>query len=254
MKMKDNKIEFRSYSAELRIENVESRKVSGLAIPVESRSQLLGGEFYETISREAVDESLIRNNDVRLLMDHEPTRGSLGRSKYGEGTLKLTIDERGLNYEIDMPNTPFGNEVLDAVRRGDVDAVSFGFYCGKDEWRKNLDGTYERRILGIDKLIEISLLDVAPAYTATDVTMRSLEEFKRSLDDKKDDEKDDEKEPDDPKEEEKEKEDDTDNNGDNSDNDTITDNSDDKKDDEELKALYDKLNKIKLEFDNLVND
>lgn len=242
-KMNSN-LEYRTYSCEIRIPNKDSRKIAGLAIPVESRSQLLGGAFYETISRNAVNEQLILTNDVRLLVDHEPMRGSLGRSKYGEGTLRLSIDERGLNYEINLPDTPFGNETLDAVRRGDIDAVSFGFYAGEDEWSGNADGTYERRINDIEKLIEISLLDVAPAYTATDVTMRSLDEYKRSLEEKKEEEEDD----------------DNDNNPDSSNDDTVDDKKDepvDDKDEEEKQCdddqekINERLQSLKLEFEEL---
>ena len=238
----NNKIEFRSYSSEL---NVESRKISGLAIPVESRSQLIAGKFYETISRDAVSQNLILNNDVRLLVDHEPTRGSLGRSKYGEGTLKLTVTERGLEFDINLPETSFGEETLDAVKRGDIDALSFGFYVGKDEWHKNTDGAFERRILDIDKLIEISLLDIAPAYTATEVTMRSLEDFKRSLEEEPKEE--------DPTEKKKE-DDDTDNDGDNTGNDDSISADDDKEDVKELeeKQAEEKQAKINEKLDNLV--
>ena len=71
--------------------NVESRKISGLAIPVESRSELLNGVFYETISRDAVTEDLINSMDVKLYVNHDPSQGTFARSKHGKGSLKLFI-------------------------------------------------------------------------------------------------------------------------------------------------------------------
>ena len=176
--MENNKIEYRKF--ELRYDDFiqDSRTISGLAIPVESRSQLLGGIFYETIDRVAVTEELIRNNDVRLLIDHTPSMGTLARSKYGEGSLRLSVEDDGLQFETELPNTSLGNEILEGIRRGDFDAMSFGFYVGKDDWKENIDGTYDRRILAIDKLVECSILSQVPAYQATDVALRSLDEYK----------------------------------------------------------------------------
>lgn len=176
-------IEFRSI--EIRNDNLiksGSRKISGLAIPVESPSQLLGGQFYETISRDAVNEALITSNDVRLLYNHESSHGTLGRSKFGEGTLLLSIEDDGLHFECELPDTDFGNSIYSGLTRGEIDAVSFGFYVGDDEWSENNDGTYNRTIKSIEKLVEISLLDVLPAYDATNVNLRSLEDYKEEKD------------------------------------------------------------------------
>lgn len=180
--MKTNKIEYRSF--ELTSTISEDKVISGLAIPINSRSALLG-DFYEIISPSAVNDQLILNNDVRLLYDHDPSFGSLGRSKYGEGTLHLSIEDDGLHFECQLPDTSFGKMVYEGLRRNEIDAVSFGFYVGEDNWEQNLDGTYTRTILSIDKLVECSILDVAPAYSSTEVALRSLEEFKQQEEEKK---------------------------------------------------------------------
>lgn len=176
--MENNKIEYRKF--ELRYDDIlqPTRTISGLAIPVESRSQLLGGSFYETISRTAVTEELIRNNDVRLFVDHLPERGTLARSKYGEGSLRLSVEDDGLHFETELPKTALGDEILEGIRRGDFDSMSFGFICGEDNWSENTDGTYNREIRSISRLMEASILSQAPAYLATDVALRSLDEYK----------------------------------------------------------------------------
>ena len=182
-KMKNNNLEIRNISTEIRAVNVESRKISGLAIPVESRSELLKSEllkvdFYETISRDAVTEDLINSMDVKLYVNHDPSQGTFARSKYGKGSLRLFITERGLEFDTELPKTAFGDMIMEGILRGDFDAMSFAFVPDLEEWSENEDGTYERTIRSIALLEECSILSCAPAYSATEVNTRSLENFK----------------------------------------------------------------------------
>lgn len=177
-----NNIEIRSFQTELTTsEDNESRVIRGLAIPIESRSELLNGEFYEVIRSSAVNNDLILNNDIRLLVNHDEAQGTYGRSKRGKGSLKLYITERGLEFETELPNNAYGNYLLDGIRRGDFDEMSFAFIVDKDEWKKNNDGTYERSIVSFGLLTELSVLSVKAAYSATNVNVRSLESFKEEV-------------------------------------------------------------------------
>ena len=55
----NNNIEIRAFQTELTTsEDNESRVIRGLAIPIESRSELLNGEFYEVIRSSAVNNDL----------------------------------------------------------------------------------------------------------------------------------------------------------------------------------------------------
>lgn len=175
--MKKN-LETRNITTEIRSVDNESRKISGLAIPAESRSELLYGEFYETISRDALTEDLIKNNDVKLYLNHNEGHGTYARSKYGEGSLRLFVTDRGIEFETSLPNTVFGDALLEGIRRGDFDSLSFAFAPEEDEWEDNGDGTYNRTIRSIGFLDEISLLSCAPAYEQTNVKIRSLEDYK----------------------------------------------------------------------------
>ncbi len=175
--MKKN-LETRYITTEIRSVDEESRKISGLAIPAESRSELLYGEFYETISRDALTEDLIKNNDVKLYLNHNEGHGTYARSKYGEGSLRLFVTDRGIEFETSLPKTVFGDALLEGIRRGDFDALSFAFAPEEDEWEENEDGTYNRTIRSIGFLDEISLLSCAPAYEQTNVKIRSLEDYK----------------------------------------------------------------------------
>lgn len=184
-KMKNNNIETRSY--DLRVDNIEdnSRSIHGLAIPVESRSKLVLAEqrlCYETIAREAITEELIRSNDIRLIYNHKDDEMCLARSKYGEGSLKLSVSERGLEFETELPNTELGNTILEGLRRGDIDEVSFGFMTRKGQdttMTRNEDGSYERRVNNIYRLFEISVLDRKAAYN-TEVVKRSIDEIEEA--------------------------------------------------------------------------
>jgi HK97 family phage prohead protease len=170
-------LETRSYAAEF-VADADSRNIHGLAIPVESKSELLGGEFYEIIRSTAINQELIDRNDVKIYLNHDSSQGTFARSKYGNGTLHLYITERGLEFEFDAPNTAFGDALLEGIRRGDYDSISFAFAVGEDQWDMNEDGTYTRSILSFNMLDECSILSQLPAYSATDVDIRSLEDYK----------------------------------------------------------------------------
>lgn len=176
--MKNSNLEIRSIVSEIRSLEEESRKISGLAIPAEARSELLYGEFYETISRDALTEDLINSMDIKLYVNHDASQGTFARSKYGKGSLRLFVTDRGIEFETELPNTAQGDMLLEGIRRGDYDALSFAFAPEEDEWTENEDGTYNRTIRSIAFLDEISLLSVAPAYEQTEVNCRSLENFK----------------------------------------------------------------------------
>lgn len=156
----------------------ESRHIEGYAIVFNSLSNDLGG-FREIIEPTAIDDELIKNSDIVCLFNHNIKLGLLARSYHGRGSLKLEIDEHGLHYSFDAPNTKFGNEILEMVRRGDVAKCSFAFVCGEDNWTKDENGEYIRRVKKIKNLYDVSLV-YHPAYEETEVKAdtRGLDELK----------------------------------------------------------------------------
>lgn len=175
----NNNLEIRNFSVELRADK-ESRNIHGLAIPVEARSFLLG-DFYEVVTRAALTEETITSNDIKLYLDHNPASGTYARSKFGEGSLKLTLTERGLEFSFNAPNTVFGDALLEGISRGDFDACSFAFLVKDQHWEENGDGTYTRNILSFDLIDEISILSQMPAYPQTNVATRALDTFKEEI-------------------------------------------------------------------------
>lgn len=155
-----------------------SREVSGYAIVFNSDSNDLGG-FIERIQPEAL-EGVIEKSDVLCLLNHNEDKGVLARSKHGEGSLRLEIDEIGLKYTFEAPNTALGDELLEGLRRGDINTSSFAFTVGSDNWSKREDGTYLRTINSISELFDVSPVYRA-AYDATSVKVdaRGLDTLKQ---------------------------------------------------------------------------
>ena len=156
----------------------ESRHIEGYAIVFNSLSNDLGG-FREIIEQGAITDELINNSDIVCLLNHDIKRGLLARSYHGRGSLKLEIDEHGLHYSFDAPNTDLGDEVLEGIRRGDISKCSFAFVCDEDNWTKDENGEYIRHVKKIKKLYDVSLV-YHPAYDETEVKAdtRGLDELK----------------------------------------------------------------------------
>lgn len=167
-------IEYRNFNLELRGEE-ESRHIEGYGSVFNSRSVDLGG-FQEIIAPGAFD-GVIERSDVKALLDHNPSRGILARSRNGQGSLQLTVDERGLKYSFDAPHTNLGDEVVEGLKRGDYSQSSFAFTVEDESWTKEEDGTYLRTINKIGGLYDVSIV-ANPAYTDTSVALRSLDAFK----------------------------------------------------------------------------
>ena len=143
-------------------------KISGYAAVFNSLSQDLGG-FREIVAPGAFRQSL-RSNDIRLLLQHDSVGVPLARTS--TGTLRLTEDKQGLRFTADLPDSPAGQNVLEAVRRGDISAMSFGFSTRRDSWEHGTGGTV-RTLHDVD-LHEVSVVGW-PAYEATTASVVPVE-------------------------------------------------------------------------------
>ena len=159
-------VEQRAYGGELKAA-VEGRTVEGYASVFNSMSEDLGG-FREIILPGAFSEVL--DNDVRALYNHD-SNYLLARTT--SGTLELKEDDKGLYYRFEMPNTSYGNDMLELFRRGDLSQSSFGFTVEKDSWRME-EGQHVRYIERVGSLFDVSPV-VYPAYTAASSGLRSAE-------------------------------------------------------------------------------
>lgn len=153
-------LERRATAIDLR---AKARKLVGYASVFDTPTQIM--DFTETVARGAFADSLKdRAADQVALLDHDLGK-LLGRSR--SGTLRLAEDDHGLHFEIDVPDTTLGRDVLALAERGDLGGASFGFITKRDTWA----GT--RRTLNAVDLREISVVSAWPAYSASSVTARS---------------------------------------------------------------------------------
>lgn len=155
-------MERRIFAMELRAEG-EGRTVAGYAAVFDAPSVLLYNSFKEKIDRGAFAGSL--TEDVRALWNHNDDI-VIGRTK--AQTLRLAEDAHGLRVEIDLPQSR--PELLESIRRGDVDQMSFAFEVQADEWGKGDDGVPLRTLQKV-RLFEVSPVTF-PAYPQTSIAMR----------------------------------------------------------------------------------
>lgn len=107
-----------------------SRTITGYAILFNVPSAPLwsdeDSEAREVIAPEAVTKDVLDAQDIKMTMFHD-RQLILGRSNKGGGTLSYTVDEKGVAFEFNAPNTVDGDKALELVRRGDISGCSFAF-------------------------------------------------------------------------------------------------------------------------------
>jgi HK97 family phage prohead protease len=160
---------------EIRAEG-ESRKVAGYGAVFNSET-VIGGAFREVILPGAFQRAV--DGDVFSFFNHDQSM-VLGRTK--SGTLRLSEDDSGLRYEVDLPDTSAARDLQISMDRGDVDGSSFQFDIpkGGDEW--DFSGDLPLRTIRSANLYEVGPVTM-PAYPDATAALRSLddERAKREL-------------------------------------------------------------------------
>jgi len=185
-------MEKRIYTIETRVKEDENNKeiVEGYGSIFNSRSENLGG-FYEYISPTAITQETIDNSDVRALINHDE---SLILARQSAGTLNLSVDEKGLRYSFDLPETTYGKDLGINMKNGNISQSSFAFTIAEngDEWTTDEAGNDIRTITKIDRLYDVSPVSF-PAYSQSEadlvVAKRGLacyKETQRKEDEEKD--------------------------------------------------------------------
>ncbi len=159
----------------------EGRFIEGYAVVFNVLSADLGG-FREIIRPGAINQDLINSSDIIANMNHRDDY-MMARLRNGKGNIDLTIDQHGLKFKFECPETAKGEELLQHVKRGEITQCSFAFSLdyldkGSEKWTVNSDGTQVREILKIEKLYDISCV-INPAYEATECQARDIEHCKR---------------------------------------------------------------------------
>ncbi|SAF46502.1 HK97 family phage prohead protease [Enterobacter kobei] len=169
--------ELRSYSGEIRAEQRDNvTHIVGYGSVFDVLSEPMWG-FREIIRAGAFDEVL--GDDVRGLFNHD-ANFVLGRT--AAATMTLTVDDRGLHYDIIAPETPTIRDLVIApMQRGDITQSSFAFRVapGGDNWYEDDDGVIIREITKVGRLYDVSPVTY-PAYQAADSSVRSLTDWKET--------------------------------------------------------------------------
>ena len=157
-------------TAEIRAKKGEKGTVlTGYAAKFDRLSQDLGG-FVEKIDKKAFDRCLKRC-DVRGLKNHDPAM-LLGRTK--SGTMRLSVDDVGLLYDIDLPDTQIGRDLVTEIERGDIDGSSFSFNLESedgDEWDDSTSPP-TRTLRNVRDLFDVGPV-AYPAYLDTSSSVRA---------------------------------------------------------------------------------
>lgn len=148
----------------------DSVEIEGYVNAIERKSKPLWsriGRFVERVCKGAFQKALDRNDNVRILLNHNWDR-DLGGQR--DGNLELYEDSIGLHARATITDA----DVIDKAREGKLVGWSFGF-ADKDVENKRDENGYPLRDIRDLELYEVSILDntASPAYEGTLVSVRA---------------------------------------------------------------------------------
>jgi HK97 family phage prohead protease len=141
--------------------------IEGYAVVFETPATHYG--FTEIIDRNAFVGADMK--DVPLRYNHNDTWLIIARTR--NNSLQLIVDDKGLFIRAELIDTQTNRDIYKSIQAGLIDKMSFAFTTAKDEW--NYD-TNTRRVLQIDKLFDVSVVDTA-FYDTTSIYARALDEL-----------------------------------------------------------------------------
>lgn len=161
---------------EIRIRE-DSVEIEGYVNAVERNSKPLWsrmGQFVERVCKGAFKKALKKNDNIRILLNHNPER-DLGGTK--DGNLELNEDAIGLHVRTTITD----KDVIEDAKNGNLVGWSFGFADTENGVERSVDsetGLPLRKLKDMD-LYEVSILNRAksPAYDGTLVTVRADEQM-----------------------------------------------------------------------------
>ena len=168
-----NKVEIR---CELRSEN-EGRHISGKAISFDTQSNDIG--FIEILHRGCISQELIDSSNIVFLYNHDYNQ-VIARANKGKGTLNIDLRDDGVYFDLEVPNTTMGNDLLENIRLGNITQCSFGFSYANEEGAykdEKIGDVWYRNVYKIGKLYDLSAVTY-PAYDDTYVNARMQERSK----------------------------------------------------------------------------
>lgn len=154
-----------SFGAEKKDDDKESYKVSGYASTFDTYTlfEVDGIDYKERIDSHAFDNADM--SDVIMQYDHT------GRvfARTSNGTLSVSVDERGLKVEADLSTTEASRELYDEIASGLIIKMSFAFKVSEEHYDSN---SHTRVVDKISKVYDVSAVSI-PANPDTEIFARS---------------------------------------------------------------------------------
>ncbi len=180
--MDAKKIEIRTLDCKLSVREAapdaqgESRTITGTAIVFDAESEVLddwGYRFREVIKPEACTMEFLNSQDIKMNMLHDRDL-TLARCNKGTGSLRLSVDEKGVNFEFEAPKCDIGDRCLEMVRRGDYSGCSFEFWPEDYDVQEREGGKDVKITHKKFRALTALTIGMDPAYKQTSVNAREL--------------------------------------------------------------------------------
>ena len=126
-----------------------------------------GIKYMEQVDPNAFDGTDL--SDVIFLYNHE----GMVYARQKNGTLNITVDERGLAVEADLSKTEQSRSMFEMIDSGLIDQMSFAFVVDDDEYDQR---THTRIIKHIKKVYDVSAVSI-PANPDTDIESISARSY-----------------------------------------------------------------------------
>lgn len=146
----------------------------------------IGDWFYEINEQGSFDGCDF--DDVLFTANHDVCEIPLARSRRNNSnsTLQISPDMQGLfvRANLDIINNSESKSLYSAVKREDINGMSYIFYVAEERWDDLDTDMPTRHILKVAKVVEVSAVNF-PAYSGTDINARdkaALDNAKRALD------------------------------------------------------------------------
>ena len=143
-----------------------SYRVTGYAATFEQETVLYeydGIKYKEIIDRNAFSGAKMQ--DVVMNYNH----GGKPVARTRNGTLTLTVDNKGLLVEADLSGTEEGRRLFEEIDGGYIDKMSFAFKIKSDSYDR---AKHLRRLLSFEQIFDVAAVNF-PAYESTSISARS---------------------------------------------------------------------------------
>lgn len=154
----------------------ESRTITGTAIVFNAESGILddfGVTFREVIKPEAAQMAFLNTQDIKLNLLHD-RQDTIARCREGRGNMRISVDGKGVNFEVDVPKCDIGDRALEMVRAGVYTGCSFEFIPDQYEVEERGANKEVRITHKRFKKITAFTLAMDPAYSQTSVNAREM--------------------------------------------------------------------------------